>query len=223
MTGLVTLVLLMWKWMGLFLRKNHLLGCWGWSSLLNWIGALIYIHSIAKTASKKIEALIPSMKFLSPEVALYLNKSTIHPFMEYCYQVWAGALSCYLEMLDKLQKWICRTVGPSLAASLEPLAHRWNVVSISLFYRCYFGRCSSELAQLAPLPFSGGRSTCYSDRSHDFSVMIPRCYKDVYVKSLFPCTARLWNSLSIECFPLTYDLSGFNSRINRHLLTVGSL
>ena len=28
--------------------------------------------------------------------------------------------------------------------------------------------------------------------------------------------------LSIECFPLTYDLSGFKSRINRHLLTVGS-
>ena len=32
----------------------------------------------------------------------------------------------------------------------------------------------------------------------------------------------LWNSLSIECFPLTYDLSGFKSRINRYHLTVGS-
>ena len=39
-TGLITLVLLMWKWMGLFLRKNHLLRCWGWPSLLNWIGTL---------------------------------------------------------------------------------------------------------------------------------------------------------------------------------------
>ena len=28
--------------------------------------------------------------------------------------------------------------------------------------------------------------------------------------------------LPIECFPLTYDLYGFKSRINRHLLTVGS-
>ena len=34
-------------------------------------------HSIAKTASKKIGALIRSVKFLSPEVALYLCKSTI--------------------------------------------------------------------------------------------------------------------------------------------------
>ena len=82
-----------------------------------------YIVSISETASKKIGALIRSMKFLSPEVALYLYKSTIQPCMGYCCHVWAGAPSCYLELLDKLQKRICRTVGPSLAASLETLAH----------------------------------------------------------------------------------------------------
>ena len=94
----------------------------------------------------------------------------------------------------------------SLAASLEPLAHCRNVASLSLFYRYYFGRCSSELAQLVPLPFSQGRSTRYSDRLHDFSVTIPICYKDVHVNSFFCCTAKLWNSLPIECFPLIYDL-----------------
>ena len=87
---------------------------------LDWCS---YIISIAKTESKKIGALIRSMEFLCPEVALYLYKSTIRPCMEYCCHVWAGAPSCYLELLDKLQKRICRTVGPSLAASLEPLAH----------------------------------------------------------------------------------------------------
>ena len=83
-----------------------------------------YIFSIAKTASKKIGALIRPVKFSSPEVSLYHYKSTIRPCMEYCCHVWAGTLSCYLELLDKLQKRICRTVGPSLAASIEPLAHR---------------------------------------------------------------------------------------------------
>ena len=112
-----------------------------------------YIISIAKTAPKKIEALIRSMKFLSPEVALYLYKSTLHPCMEYCRHVWADAPSCYLELLNKLQKRICWIVSPSLADSLEPLAHRRNVASLSLFYRYYFGRCSSELPQLVPLPF----------------------------------------------------------------------
>ena len=62
-----------------------------------------YIICIAKTVSKKIGALICSMKFLSSEVALYLHKSTIHPCMEYCCYIWVGAPSCYLELLDKLQ------------------------------------------------------------------------------------------------------------------------
>ena len=90
------------------------------SSKLDW-GS--YIISIPKTASKKTGALICSMKFLSPEVGLYLYKSTIRPCMEYYCHVWAGAPSCYLELLDKLQKQICRAVGPSLAASFETLAH----------------------------------------------------------------------------------------------------
>ena len=63
-----------------------------------------YIISIAKTISKKIGALMRSMKFLSPEVALYLYKSAIRPSIEYCCHVWAGAPSCYLALLDKLQK-----------------------------------------------------------------------------------------------------------------------
>ena len=40
LTGAITMVLLMWKWLSLFLRKNHLLRCWGWLFLLNCIGAL---------------------------------------------------------------------------------------------------------------------------------------------------------------------------------------
>ena len=131
------------------------------SSKLDW-GS--YIISIANTAFKKTGALIRSMKFLSPEVALYLYKSTIRLCMEYCCHVWAGARSYYLKLLDKLQKQMCRTTDPSLDASLEPLAHRRNVASLRLFYRYYFGRCSSELAQLVPLPFSRGRSTRYTDR-----------------------------------------------------------
>ena len=168
------------------------------SSKLHW-GS--YIISIAKTASKKIGALIRSVKFLSPEVALYLYKSTIRPCMEYCCHVWAGTPRCYFELLDKLQKRICRTVGPSLAASLEPLAHHQNVTSLRLFYSYCFDRCSSQLAQLVPVPFSRGRSSRYSGRLHDLSVTVPGCYKDVYVNSFFPRTVRLWNSLPKECFP----------------------
>ena len=101
------------------------------SSKLDWGSCVI---SIAKMASKKIGTLICFMKFLSAEVALYLYKLTIQPYMECCCHVWAGAPSCYLELLDKLQKWVCRTVGPTLAASLEPLAHRRNVTSLIIVF-----------------------------------------------------------------------------------------
>ena len=131
------------------------------------------------------------MKFLSPEAALYLYKPTIQLCIEYCCSVWAVAPSYYLELLDKLQKRICRTVGHSLSGSLESLAHRQNIVSLSLFYRHYFGRFSSEVAEVVLLLFPCGRSTRYSDRLHDFAVTISRCCKDVYVNSSFPRTVRL--------------------------------
>ena len=189
------------------------------SSKLDWDSYIIFI---AERSSKKIGALICSMEFPSPEVALYLYKSTIRPCMEYCCHIWAYAPSCCLELLDKLQKRICKTACLSYAASLEPLGHRRNLANLSLFYKYYFGRCSSKLTELVPLPYVYGRSTRYSDRLHGFSVTVPRCHKNDYVKSFLPCTARLWNSLPIECFPFAYDLSGFKSRMIRHLLTVGS-
>ena len=151
-------MLLMGEWMGLILKKNNLLRCWDWLSVLNWIGALT-LSLLLKLSPRKLEPWFVLWSFFS-EVALYLSKFTIQPCMEYCFRVWAGASSCYLE----LQKQICRTTGPLLAACLEPLAHCWNVATISLFYRYYFGRCSSELAELVPLPYTQGRSTCYYDR-----------------------------------------------------------
>ena len=80
--------------------------------------------------------------------------------MEWLAIFWVSAPSCYLELLDKLEKWICRIVGPSLATSLEPMAHHRNVASLSFFCRYYYNtyfsvdRYSSELAQLVPSLYS---------------------------------------------------------------------
>ena len=162
-----------------------------------------YVISNTKIASKKIEALICSVKFLSPEVALYLHKSTTCPSMEY-------VVTSGLEPL--MATWNCQTISYkneyedcwySLAASSQPLAHHRNVASLSLFYSYYFGRCSelSELAQLVPLPFSRERSTRDSDRLHDFSATISR-------SSSHNKTLKL--SAYIEYFPLTHALLSFS-------------
>ena len=141
-----------------------MLGC---LSTLNWIEALT-LSLLLKLPPRKLESWFILLSFF------FLRLLCISVILFSCH-VWAGALSCYLEMLDKLQKWICRTVVPSLAFSL-----------VHLFI------CSSELAQLVPLPHYWGRSTCYSDRLHGFSVTIPKCYKDDYVRYvIFPVFTRV--------------------------------
>ena len=67
------------------------------------------------------------------------------------------------------------------AASLEALAHHQNVGSLSLFFRYYFGRCSSELAQLLPLPFSRGRSNhCFCHHSYMFQGYLRQQFLSLY-------------------------------------------
>ena len=96
-----------------------LAGCWlgaGWVlAFSSQLDCGYYIIPIGKTASKKIGAFIRSIKFLSSEVALYFYKSTTRSGMGYC---------CHAGLVISYKKRICKTVAPSLAASLDPLAHR---------------------------------------------------------------------------------------------------
>ena len=62
LTGLMALVLLMWKWICLFLRKNNLLRCWDWRSLLNWIETFI-LSLLLKLPPRKLEPLFVIWSF----------------------------------------------------------------------------------------------------------------------------------------------------------------
>ena len=68
-----------------------------------------------------------------------------------------------MNIWDKLQKRECRTVNHSF----ETLPHCLNVATLCLFCWYCLGRCSSELAELFPLPYLSGRSTRYSNWLHD--------------------------------------------------------
>ena len=76
------------------------------SSKLDW-GS--YIISIAKTASKKIGALIRSMKFYSPEIALYLCESSYA-------HVWNTVVTSRLVHLAAT--WNCKTISKNEYAGL---------------------------------------------------------------------------------------------------------
>ena len=135
-------------------------------------------------------------------MALFLKKSNL------LIRCW-GCLS--------LLNWI----GPPRKLELEPLAHCWNKAILSLFYRRYFGRCSSELAELVALTHSSGRSSHYSNRLYDFLSPFPEIIRISMSTVFFSTSARFCHYVSPECFPLTYDLKGFKYKVNRYLFFFG--
>ena len=151
--------------MGLFLRKNHLLRCWSWLSLLIRIRVLT-LFLLLKLPQRKIEPWFVLWSFLLPRL-------------------------------------LCITTN-------LPHNHAWIIVVMS-----GLGLLIVEFPLFPYLepPYFWRMSIHYSDRLHGVSVIIPKFNKDVYVNSFFPHTARLWNSLTIQWFSLTYDLNGFKSRI----------
>ena len=162
----------MWKWKGLFLTKNYLLKCE--TSLLNWIGALI-IFLFLKLPRRKLEPWLVLWRFFLLTLPCI---SIILPYGHTRNIVIMSGLALLAATWNYYISYKIGYVRPLVLhlLPLEPLANHRNVASLNLFYRYYFGRCSSELAQLFPLPYSQGRSTRYSDRLRDFSVTIRRCY-----------------------------------------------
>ena len=92
------------------------------SSKLDWDS---YIISIAKTTSKKIGILIRCVKVLSPEVALYLYKSTI----------WNSVVMSGLVLL--VATWNCwisykNRCARLLVLHLLPLLNHWLIMEIKV-------------------------------------------------------------------------------------------
>ena len=84
LTRLITLVLLMWKRMCLFLRKNHLLRCWGWPSLTNWVGALT-LFPLLKLLPRKLEPWFVLWSFfLLMLLCISINHTAMHGILLPC-------------------------------------------------------------------------------------------------------------------------------------------
>ena len=135
LTSLITLVLLMLKWLGLLLSRSHLLRSWGSISVLDSIEVLT-LSQWLKLPPRKLEPwfVLSSFFFLSlPCISINIP----------CDLAWN---------IFVITGQVHRTVGPSLTVSLEALAHHPNAASSSLFYMYYFGKYSSELDEVVLLP-----------------------------------------------------------------------
>ncbi|XP_065679767.1 uncharacterized protein LOC136094102 [Hydra vulgaris] len=137
--------------------------------------------------------------------------------MEYCCHIWGGSSDDALSLIDKVQKRIVNIVGPAFAADRQPVSHRRNVASLSLFSKYSDVHCSKELASLVPSSKVHSRATLLSIKSHPFTVTVPKCSKNSYLSNFFPRTSILWNLLPSSCFPDSCNLETFKSSINRYL------
>ena len=144
-------------------------------------------------ASRKVGSLYRAQCFLTPEYILYLYKSTIQRYgVLFPY---LGAPSSHaLGLLDQVQKRVVSLVVSGLSSDFQALSHRRDVAGLSLSYKYYCGKCSSELVDLVPPKFVTVR-TLFSEQMHHHTVNSPICWSKFYQSSFFPHTAVLSNSL----------------------------
>ena len=105
--------------------------------------------------------------------------------------------------------------NPNLTKSLQPLSHRRLVGDLSIFYRYFHGHCSQEIREVIPVPLRRVRTTRSSTHSHPFQVSLPNLRTLSHKSSFIPRTCNLWNVLPSSCFPESYNLPFFKSKINK--------
>ena len=140
--------------------------------------------------------------------------------MEYCCHIWAGARSCYLELfpsyingyVELLFFHLLPLWSPWLIIKMQPA----KVLSVGIIL---VDAHQNWLIQFQLLIFEGGCLVVLID------CMI---FLSPFLDVLQGCLCQQFHSLhsytsEFSAYTmLSYDLSGFKSRINRHLLTLGS-
>ena len=96
------------------------------------------------------------------QCSLLLNPSCVRTNLPFV-NVWStvpisGVL--FQVLIDRVQKQVVSLVGSGLSSDLQALSDRRDVAILSLFYKYYYVKCPSELADLV---------TCVTVRSTPFS------------------------------------------------------
>ena len=137
-----------------------------------------------------------------------LYTSFIHPCLEYCCHIWGS--SPYTSFLDRVESKAISLIGdPSLTSTLDPLSLGRKVVSLSLFYRYYFGHCSDKLATCVPSPMARSRSTRQASFAHNYCVELSNARINRFSDGFFPSTSHLWNSLHSFVFLASFNFPSF--------------
>ena len=112
----------------------------------------------------------------------------------------------------------CPSVNPNTAfivlANLGVHLRRL-VGDLSIFYGYFNWHCSQEIRDIIPVPLRRVKTTRSSIHSHPFQVSLPNPQILSHKSSFIPRTCNIWNILPSSCFPESYKLPSFKSKINK--------
>ena len=89
-----------------------------------------YIQSIAKAASRKVDALYRAQRFLTPESILYLHKSTIRLCMEYCFHIWGGSPKITITITMTITK--TKTITITITVTITITITKTIIVAVAI-------------------------------------------------------------------------------------------
>jgi hypothetical protein len=178
-----------------------------------------HISALTRAAAKKIGALFRVKKYFSPSQLARIYVGCIRPCVEYSSHVWGGSRST--SMLNMVDRRARRLIGSTqISDALDSLTVRRTVGALSLFYRFFHGRSSTELSAIVP-PFLPPpvRHTRQAQMRRPLSLEEPQVRIERFGRSFFPSVTRLWNKLPISVFPPaeSFAPSAFRSGVSRHL------
>ena len=134
--------------------------------------------------------------------------------MVYNSPLWTGASKNTLDFVGR-SRTLKLTGNNRVASSISSLVHRRNVSYFVLYYKYYFGKCSSSLYELIPQPQVFPRNTRLSGGCHAFTVATMSHLTTHYRENSF-CThtARLWNNLLADIFSASFNISLFKATVS---------
>ena len=184
--------------MALSCQKRLVFVCLAGPLLDLWTGSHIYSPLPRRLQGKWAP-------FIVANISLLLNPSFICtnlPFGRWCFKVpLALSARSSAEKGSQLSR-LWTFFWFASPAKQEGLSNRWDVSSLSLIHKYYYGKCSSEFTDLVPPKHVTVRNTHFSEQMHWHTVNFPILPFKPFSLNASPLELPHTN----ECFPPAYDL-----------------
>lgn len=149
----------------------------------------------------------------------YLYRSQMRLKTEYCCYIWCTFSQFLLAHHDRVEKHLHSLVDDGFFSTLQPLPHRWNITSLSLFNPHFHGKCSDKWHSLVPRVqnFTAKINQATSTKlNHPHSLHILLVRRKFHTDGFFPKADGLWNRHSRGASKITIILTS-SSKINHYL------